>query len=377
MKDILKRNETYLIDGCDVNITRKLGEGGYKTVYAADVLFPGDLKATRQAIAINHRSHPNFCREAEVLEGSRLKGANIMDGPYELVDKKGHAHLVAMGDVVQGQSLDALMRTTNSLPTDKTAEVMGQVARSLHSAHRDGFVHLDIKPENVMCSTNGDCTLIDWGMVQKQGFKTPLIIGTPAFISPEMASLDSKTVDSKMDVYSAGLMMEELANGKIRDRCDPKLNFDISDQQWQGYDEMSKNRGQSTTRDPLLSLTMQRATEFDPFKRGTALDMMTDLSAFPEARKHYDAEDRSEIVSNLVERTKDLNRRRPVLDAAAARGMLADLPIDHPKRMQLEAIEKLAPPPQTISPQQIKAIMRSSQATIDYEMNPPSRSMKA
>lgn len=378
MAEHLPRNTVCHIGNCEVKIARKLGEGGSKAVYAADLSFPGDAQGpSRQAIAVSLEENPQFCREVPILENARLKGASIMDGPYPLVDDKGKAYRVAIGEALPGQNVDSFIMANGPQSPAATAGIMAQVARSLHSAHRDGFVHMDVKSGNVIRSPEGACTLIDWEMVHRQGEIIDRIAGTPDYMAPEMACIYEKPVNTKMDVYSAGLMMEELANGRIRDRCDPRLNFSNPTDAYRGFKEISENREQSTTRDPLLSLTMQRATEYDHLMRGTALDMMTDLAAFPEARKHYDEEDRADIVNNLMERTKDLYRRQPVLDAAAARGMLEDLPKNHAKRANLEAIEKLAPPPKTLGGEVAKqAQSRSNQQTTTYELDEPGMGLR-
>lgn len=332
------------LTGLPVTICRKLGEGASKAVYAVDVHFADDKKASH-ALAISKYQDPNFCREAGLLANARLKGAEVMTGPFPFTDNKGIQHNVALGGRLEGQSLDHYIDYSGRTP-EQTADVMSQVARTLHSAHRDGWVHLDVKPSNIIRNnSDGSCTMIDWEMVDREGTKVDDTYGTLAFMAPEMARSQEKALTSKMDVYSAGITMEEVATGRIHPRWDQNLYRKDPQQEKEILRQIAENKSQPKSNDPIIDLTMKRATHHDPNQRGTALDMMTDLAAFPQARARYDAEDRADILANLIKRSSDPARREPLLDAAAARGLLEDLPMDHPKRVNLVAIEKLAPPP--------------------------------
>jgi serine/threonine protein kinase len=367
MPDIVSRGDKFKLGGFDATIRRKLGEGSSKEVYAMDVQL-NETSTEGMAVAISTFDNPYFAREVEILKDVNVKGAVIMDGPFELKDEAGRYYQATAGEHIKGQNLYAYNMGKGPQEPGETADIMGQVSRTLNSLHRAGLVHLDVKSGNIMRQSDGLCKMIDWEMVDYNNTSTDDCFGTAEYIAPEFARKGWKDITTKMDVYCAARVMEETINGSTINRHSPEITD--SDEK---FHRISKYEAPLTTnKDPLINLALQRASQYDPAKRGTALDMMTDLAAFPEARKHYDEEDKAQIVENLMERTKNLEKRQPMLDAAAARGMLEDLPKNHPRRLHLEAISKLSPP----IAKPVKSVEMNKQNmydNLDHDMN---RSMK-
>ncbi|MBP7867397.1 MAG: protein kinase [Acidobacteria bacterium] len=124
-----------------------------------------------------------------------------------------------------------LMRFVDGLPlreaaremtVEQKAEVMAKVADALHAAHQAGIVHRDIKPSNLLVANDPETGwkpfVMDFGIAREQGATdlttTGMVLGTPAYMSPEQASGDIHRVDRRADVYSLGATLYEILAGK-------------------------------------------------------------------------------------------------------------------------------------------------------------------
>jgi eukaryotic-like serine/threonine-protein kinase len=139
-------------------------------------------------------------------------------------------------EFVQGQSLMDLVKKESKLPADVAVGYILQAARGLRYGHKQGMVHRDIKPDNLMLNTEGIVKVADLGLVKLPGGELPAqagsvpcdeddkpgdtnltrtgaAMGTPAYMSPEQ-STDSATVDARADIYSLGCTLYVLITGR-------------------------------------------------------------------------------------------------------------------------------------------------------------------
>src|SRR4030095_1474452 len=118
---------------------------------------------------------------------------------------------------VPGEPLRALLKS-GPLPIDQVVDIGTQLAKALAAAHTQGIVHRDIKPENVMKTPSGVVKVLDFGLaraessVHSQLTRTGIIVGTPAYLSPEQ--ILGSEIDFRTDVFALGLLIYELASGK-------------------------------------------------------------------------------------------------------------------------------------------------------------------
>lgn len=128
---------------------------------------------------------------------------------------------------VEGENLKDLIREKGALGVKRTLEISSQICRGLEAAHRRGIVHRDLKPHNIMIDRRGHVYVMDFGLaksIEGEGISLPdMVVGTPEYISPEQAR--GEKVDGRSDIYSLGVMMYEMATGKLPFRSETVLGY--------------------------------------------------------------------------------------------------------------------------------------------------------
>ena len=132
---------------------------------------------------------------------------------FDLVDEGDHQWLVM--EYVEGRSLSQVVRDEGPLPPDRAAAFLADAAGALAAAHAEGVVHRDVKPSNILLTAAGEAKLLDFGIARAQGeltlTQTGLVSGSPAYLSPEVASGRQATTAS--DVWSIGATLYHLLTG--------------------------------------------------------------------------------------------------------------------------------------------------------------------
>jgi hypothetical protein len=167
---------------------------------------------------------------AEALSINRINHPHIVE-VTDIVETDEHAGLVM--ELLEGLSLGAAMRQgPGPLPPERFLPILAETCEALAAAHAAGFVHRDLKPENVfLCERHGAndfVKLLDFGVAAPLLARTPVggarapsssgrrratFVGTPAYASPEQAS--GSPVDHTTDLYAVGVMLYELACGRL------------------------------------------------------------------------------------------------------------------------------------------------------------------
>ena len=204
----------YRVDGL-------LGVGGMGQVYRATDLRlrrPVALKLLIPELALDAEFGSRFEREARVL--ASLNHPNIA-AIHGLEDAEGVRALVL--EFVEGPTL-AERLARGPLPTSEALTMARQIASALEAAHERGIVHRDLKPANIKITPAGTVKVLDFGIARSSAVgdaqahttamatRTGLILGTPAYMSPEQAR--GLAVDKRTDIWAFGCVLFEMLTGR-------------------------------------------------------------------------------------------------------------------------------------------------------------------
>ncbi len=156
----------------------------------------------REAQSAASLNHPNVVAVYDTGEDVLGEGLTAETVPFIVME------------LVEGITLKELLNSGNKLVPERALEITSGILAALDYSHRHGIVHRDIKPGNVMLTTTGAVKVMDFGIARATadaghtGTSTSTVMGTAAYLSPEQAQ--GLTVDSRSDLYSAGVVLFEL-----------------------------------------------------------------------------------------------------------------------------------------------------------------------
>jgi serine/threonine-protein kinase len=255
-------------------IMRKLGAGGMANVYLAEDQELG----RRVAIKILNDRHAGddqfierFRREAKNAAG--LSHPNIVS-IYDRGEAEG-TYYIAM-EYLDGRTLKELIVSRGPAPIKTAIEYTRQILAAIGHAHRNGIVHRDIKPHNVVVDSDGRLKVTDFGIARSgasQMTEAGSIIGTAQYLSPEQAK--GAPVDQRSDLYAVGVVLYELLTGKVPFSGDTPL--EIAMKHLSKVPEPPSKLRPEVSDD--LDMIVLRALAKDPEERyQTAEEMAADLS---------------------------------------------------------------------------------------------------
>ena len=196
-------------------IEKELGQGGMARVFLAKeekLERYVALKVMALSPTQDDSMAKRFVREARTAAG--LSHAGIV--PVYDVGEHGGYFYIAM-DYLPGGSLTGLIET-GALQSENALAIFSAIASALDYAHGKGFIHRDVKPDNILFREDGTPVLCDFGIARAVGSatrltKTGMSVGTPHYMSPEQAR--GKPLDGRSDLYSLGVVLYEMLTGKV------------------------------------------------------------------------------------------------------------------------------------------------------------------
>ena len=196
-------------------ILRQVARGGMAEVYLArDQLLDRRvaLKVLFPELSVDQAFVERFRREAQAA--ANLSHPNIVS-VYDWGEEEDTYFIVM--EYVDGRPLSAIIRSQGPLLADRAASIGADVAAALAFAHRNGVIHRDVKPGNVLLDVNDHVKVTDFGIAraantQENLTQTGAVMGTATYFSPEQAQ--GYGVDPRSDVYSLGVVLYEMVTGK-------------------------------------------------------------------------------------------------------------------------------------------------------------------
>lgn len=205
-------------------LLERLGEGGMGAVYRAQRLHIGDevaVKLLHKNLLIDEHAIERFRREAR--SAAMIRHHNIVS-IHDFNDASEHGSIAyIVMELVKGESLRQLLQREIRLEPHRAVALMRDICAGVGMAHRQGLLHRDLKPDNVIVtppSTEGEpetAKVVDFGLAKLRDVggagltQTGAVIGTLFYMSPEQCN--SEDLDARSDVYSLGAMLFEMLAG--------------------------------------------------------------------------------------------------------------------------------------------------------------------
>ena len=271
-----------------------IGTGGMANVYKAVVVAQNGpvpagtevaVKVLRQELMHDPDLVRRFKNESKAI--SLLNHPNIVK-VYDVSVSDNLQYIVM--EYVDGMTLrEYLNERGGKLTSRETVHFISQILKALDHAHRNGVVHRDIKPQNIMLLDNGQLRMMDFGIARVSRAENQLTggkaMGSVHYISPEQAK--GEETDRKSDIYSVGVMMYEMLSGKLPFDADDVVEValkQISDQ------PKSLQELNPTIPRGLVEITEKAMAKLPANRYASAAEMLDALNAFvdnPAITFHY------------------------------------------------------------------------------------------
>ena len=168
------------------------------------------LKMIKDSLQQDEGYLKRFIREAQAA--AKLSHPNIVD-VYDVDQDRGHWFIVM--ELIEGMTLKQYIQKKGRLSSTECVGISMQAADALYTAHRAGIIHRDIKPDNIIITTNGNVKISDFGIARMQSSDTMTVdaCGSVYYSSPEQVR--GGYSDQRTDIYSLGVTMYEMCTGKL------------------------------------------------------------------------------------------------------------------------------------------------------------------
>jgi eukaryotic-like serine/threonine-protein kinase len=263
-------------------VVRRVGVGGMADVYLAE-----DTQLGREvALKI---LHPQYAGDAsfverfrrEALAAAKLQHPNIV----QIYDsgQEGDFNFIVM-EYVEGRSLKDYLSNEGPLDIPEATHIAREVLTALAFAHRSGLVHRDIKPGNILMSSDGKVQVTDFGIARAEAgstmTQTGTILGTAYYLSPEQAQ--GHPLDGRSDIYSLGVVLYEMLTGRRPFEGDSPVS--IAYKHVREVPRPPSNYRQDLPR-PLEAIMMTSLAKRPEDRYSSAALMRRDLEAFTQGRE--------------------------------------------------------------------------------------------
>lgn len=312
-------NEGSVVDG-RYRVLERLGAGGMADVWLAEdshLHRRVALKVLHRRFAQDREFVERFRREAEHAAG--LSHPNVV-AVYDRGEYDG-TYYIAM-QYLEGPTLKRLI--DNGLTPQQSVPLIRQVLEAARFAHRNGVVHRDLKPQNVIVDPDGKAVVTDFGIARagiSEITQTGSVMGTPHYLSPEQAQ--GQEVTAVSDLYSIGVMLYEALTGRVPFEGESAVAVAMKQVSQQPLRPSSVNPSVSSALDGVA----MRALEKDPGQRFQSADAF--IAALDAAMREPGGPGTAElaalppIVADEQADGEERRRRRWLIAAAVAAVVIA------------------------------------------------------
>jgi serine/threonine protein kinase len=201
----------------DYDILSKVAEGGMGTIYKGRHRQTGQIVAVK-IVPLHMANNQVLLKRFE----QEFKAAKKLDHPniVQALDYGSHGTTpYIIMEFVEGESLGQRIERDGRLPEAEAIRLIAQAAQGLYRAHKQGLIHRDVKPDNIMVTPDGTAKLADLGLVKESESdlnltKTGRGLGTPHFMAPEQFR-NAKNADIRCDIYSLGATLYMMVTGDL------------------------------------------------------------------------------------------------------------------------------------------------------------------
>jgi len=325
----------------------RLGVGGMSTVrIARDRRLERDVavKVLAEHLAEDPLFVTRFRREA--LAAARLVHPNIVQVFDFGLDEPTGRHYIVM-EYIRGQSAAEILRERSILPVSEALAIVSHACRGLDYAHRNGVVHRDIKPGNLLRSEEGVVKVADFGIARTMGEESSItqvgsVLGTAAYLAPEQAH--GEEAGPRADLYGLGVVTYQALSGRLPYEAQSLTELALK-QQREAPPLLNHLNPEVT---PQLAGAVDRALALDAADRfASAEDMRAALADGARGIGPVPEEDSTHVLSSQTAPTSVSARRDPAT---------ADQPV---VARQPQPSRRPAPPPPVAAPQPARATRRS------------------
>lgn len=260
------KNGTYIADRYEV--VGQIGTGGMSDVYKAKDHTLGRyvaIKVLKEEFSEDTNFVTKFRSEAQAAAG--LEHPNIVN-IYDVGSENG-IHYIVM-EYVEGITLKTYIEKKGQLNYKETLSIAIQVSRGIQAAHAKHIIHRDIKPQNIIISTDGKVKVTDFGIARAVSEHTihSDVMGSVHYASPEQAR--NGYVSNRSDIYSLGIVMYEMVTGRVPFDGDSTVAVAIQHLQ----DEMVPPSTYAPNLPISLEKIIQKCTQKSPDRRYDSMESL-------------------------------------------------------------------------------------------------------
>ena len=270
-----------MILGDRYELLEVIGEGGMSIVYKARDRKLNRLvaaKVLKKEFADNKDISEKFKKEATAIANlSDMNIVNVLDVGHEDEDNTDYFIM----ELVEGKTLKDIIISNGRISWSTSCTIAIQIAKALDCAHRNGIVHRDVKPQNIIITEHGDVKVTDFGIAKSVTASTitntTTVMGSAQYLSPEQAK--GTFIDCRTDLYSLGIVLYEMVTARLPFDGESPVTIALKHIQEEAIPPKELN---NTIPESLNNLIIKSISKDPVLRYQTAKDMISDLQKIKE-----------------------------------------------------------------------------------------------